>query len=278
MGHSSAETADGAAVARVLPDNWHRFGFEAYGVRGVIYLDAPEIVPNVETVLPPGWKHTEPSDDDPFFTLARRDGVSYMVEYGDGGVSGSSDLEVALAVLETRLRSFVAVRAPDHIFVHAGVVGLGGRAIIIPSPSFGGKTTLVTELIRAGAVYYSDEFAVLDADGMVHPYPKPLSIRLDGLNQVDHAVGAFGATTGVEPVPIGLVIVTSYVPGAQWRPERLSPGEAVLAMLANTVPAQERPAQALATIKRAIDGAIVLSSDRGEAGAVVAQVLDSVAP
>jgi hypothetical protein len=277
MGHSSAETADGAAVARVLPDNWRRFGFEAYGVPAVIYLDAPELVPHVETILPPGWERREPADDDPFFTLARRDRVSYTVEYGDGGVSGSSDLDVALAVLEARLRSFVAVRAPEHIFVHAGVVGLGGRAVVIPSPSFGGKTTLVTELIRAGAVYYSDEFAVLDADGMVHPYPKPLSIRLDGLNQVDHGVDAFGASTGVDPLPIGLVVVTSYVPGAHWQPERLSPGEAVLAMLANAVPAQERPAQALATIKRAIDGAIVLSSDRGEASEVVAHVLKSVA-
>jgi hypothetical protein len=27
---------------------------------------------------------------------------------------------------------------------------------------------------------YSDEFAVLDADGLVHPYPKPLSIRRRG--------------------------------------------------------------------------------------------------
>jgi hypothetical protein len=276
MGHSSAETVDGAAVAPDLPDGWRRFGFEAYGVAGVIFLDSQELVERVEMILPPGWKRREPEAGDEFFTLARRDLINYSLEYGAGAVSGSSDVDVALAVMETQLRAFVAVRSPEHIFVHAGVVGLRGRAIVIPGGSFGGKTTLVTALIRAGATYYSDEFAVLDADGMVHPYPKALSIRLDGLNQTDHDVAAFGATIGTEPLPVGFVVVTQYLPGAEWRPEPLSPGESVLALLANTVPAQERPEQALATIKRAIAGATVISSDRGEAAEVVAHLLDVV--
>jgi hypothetical protein len=31
----------------------------------------------------------------------------------------------------------------------------------------------VAELVRAGATYYSDEFAVLDSRGRVHPFPRP---------------------------------------------------------------------------------------------------------
>jgi hypothetical protein len=34
--------------------------------------------------------------------------------------------------------------------------------------SYSGKTTLVSELIRAGATYYSDEYAVIDERGRVH--------------------------------------------------------------------------------------------------------------
>jgi uridine kinase len=41
--------------------------------------------------------------------------------------------------------------------------------IAIPGRSFSGKTSLVTALVRAGAVYYSDEFAVIDRDGLVRP-------------------------------------------------------------------------------------------------------------
>lgn len=276
MGHSSPEATEGAATPRAAPEGWHRFGFEAFGVPVAINLDSIALLGRVESVLPPGWRRADPGDADQFFTLKRRDGVSFVVEHRDGAVSGSSDLDVALAILETNIRIYVAAHAPDHIFIHAGVVGYRGRAIVIPSPSFGGKTTLVRELIRAGASYYSDEFAVLDADGLVHAYAKPLSIRLDGINQTDHDVTALGGESGAEPLPVGLVVLTSFVPGAQWRPRRLSAGEAMLAMLENALPAQERPEQALTTIKQALRSAVVLQAPRGEAAAMVPDLLGSL--
>jgi hypothetical protein len=154
--------------------------------------------------------------------------------------------------------------------VHAGAVGLGRRALVLPGPSFSGKTTLVAALVKAGATYYSDEFAVLGADGVVHPYPKPLSIRLDGRNQVDHPVASFGGAVGREPLPIGLIAIAQYGPDAEWEPERLTGGEAVLAVLANAVPAQERPEQSLATITKAVRGAAVLQGVRGDAAKLLA--------
>jgi hypothetical protein len=42
--------------------------------------------------------------------------------------------------------------------------------MVLPGKSFAGKTTLVAALVRAGAEYWSDEYAVLDANGDVHPY------------------------------------------------------------------------------------------------------------
>ena len=64
----------------------------------------------------------------------------------------------------------VARRSPRLLFVHAGVVGWRGLAIVIPGRGSTGKSTLVAELVRRGAVYYSDAFAVLDEAGRVHPY------------------------------------------------------------------------------------------------------------
>ena len=49
-----------------------------------------------------------------------------------------------------------------------------GHGIMLPGYSFAGKTTLVAEFVRAGALYYSDEYAVLDRDRFAHPYPRPL--------------------------------------------------------------------------------------------------------
>ena len=88
-----------------------------------------------------------------------------------------------LDAFESHVQLTVAEYAPRRIFVHAGVVGWKDRAILIPGLSHSGKTTLVDQLIRAGATYYSDEYAVLDARGRVHPYPRALGMRLPGSDQ-----------------------------------------------------------------------------------------------
>jgi hypothetical protein len=276
MGQSSPEVTGDAGAAEPTPEGRYQFAFEAFGVPVTMNLESIGLLGQVEGILPPGWQRREPREGDQFFTLERRTDVGYVVEHGEGAAGGSSDLAVALAVLETNLRLHVAANAPDHIFVHAGVVGFHGKAIVIPSRSFGGKTTLVRELMRAGALYYSDEFAVLDAEGRVHPYPKPLSIRLDGLNQVDHDIAGLGGKLGTEPLRVAAVALTYFEPGTRWEPRRLSTGEAVLGLLENTLPAQDRPEQSLATLKRALDGAAVLEGPRGEASEMAGALLEYV--
>ena len=250
-------------------------GFESFGVRVAIAASSPELLARIEAVRPPCFTAIEPNPDDPHFILRGSENGTYTVEHRDGSVSGGPDLQVALEVLGTRVRAYIALHAPTKIFVHAGVVGHGDHAIVLPGPSFSGKTTLVAELIRAGATYYSDEFAVLDDQGLVHPYPKPLSIRVDRLAQTDQDLAAFGGIAGDSPLPIGVIAITQFGVDSDWRPQRLSAGEAVLAMLKNTVPAQERPEQALAAIRRAVDGAVVLQGARGEAAELVGELLES---
>jgi len=77
-------------------------------------------------------------------------------------------------------------------------------------------------------------------------------------------------------LPIGLIAITAFGHGSRWHPERLSAGESVLALLANTVPAQERPEQALAAIRRAVNHAVVLQGERGEAAEMIGELLDAV--
>jgi hypothetical protein len=250
--------------------------FEAFGV-GIAIVARPEVLSRVRMVLPPGSREKEPSPNDEHFFVQLQENRVYRLWQGGDGISGSADLRIALEVLDSRLRAHIALNAPDHIFLHAGVVGHAGRAIVIPGKSFSGKTTLVTELVRAGATYYSDEFAALDDGGLVHPYPKPLSIRSGGLSQVDHAVEAIGGVAGAEPLPVGLVVVTTYSPEANWDPGRLSSGEAVLAVLANTVPAQTRPEQAMSVITKAVRAAVVLQGDRGDAAELAPKLIAGLA-
>jgi hypothetical protein len=257
-------------------DQSGHIAFELYGVRLVVETASNVLASRVLASLPPCASICDAADGDERFVLAADDGGSYRVDSPDMTVSASVDVEIALSVLDARLRSRIAERAPGHIFVHAGVVGYRGKAIVLPGASFSGKSTLVYELIQAGAIYYSDEYAVLDAEGLVHPYARPLSIRDAGHGAIDYRVESLGAVAGVQPLPVGLVAITEYRPDAQWRPSPLSPGEAVLALLANTVPAQERPRQSLAAIRRAAEGQPALEGERGEAAPVARDLLARV--
>ena len=223
-------------------------------------------------VLPPGFRRVEPGAETATFYLRGehedtysliRDGETMMEQWPLGG---------ALQLLERELRMVVAVEAPEFVFVHAGAVAHRGRGIVIPGDSFAGKTSLVAALVRAGAHYCSDEYAVLDAQGRVHPFPKPLSLR-ERIYQSDHSVESLGGVAAADPVPVGLVVLTSFRSGAEWRPRRLSSGEAVMGLLSHTVPALTRPAQVLPTLTRSCEAAIAIQGERGEAGDVARALL-----
>jgi hypothetical protein len=193
-------------------------------------------------------------------------------------IAATDDEDFALGVLGAQIRAQIALLAPEHIFVHAGVVAVEGRAIVVPGFTFAGKTTLIHALVEAGAVYYSDEFAAIDADGLVHPYPKPLSIRhRDGSGRTtETAAASLGCQTGRDPVPARLVAITSYRAGATLSPEPLASGAALLALLAHTIPARSRPQQAMATLKVAVQRATAWKSERGEAAEAARAIIESL--
>ena len=146
--------------------------------------------------------------------------------------------------------------------------------MIIPGRTMTGKTTLVGALVRAGATYYSDEFAVLDKAGHVHPYPVPLSIRgTGGEPGVQTPVESLGGQAGTEPLPLGVIVVTQYQPNARWRPRPLSPARALLACMNNAVAAQREPQYTMPILRLAVLGARAIESARGEADAVARRLL-----
>ena len=181
-------------------------------------------------------------------------------------IAGPSDLRLALGILDAELRMYIALHAPDHVFVHAGVVGVEDRAIVLPGRSFAGKTTLVAALVQAGAEYWSDEYAVLDADGLVHPYPKPLSVRINDTRETDEQpVESLGGRAGDRPLPVAVIAFTSYHPGGTWALRARTAGEGAVKLLEHSIAARSRPEQVLAAVRRAATNAIVLEGDRGDA-------------
>jgi hypothetical protein len=253
--------------------------FDAYGVRVGVRLNQPELLSRVSALFPPGWKPLGSSIVDQMYSLwlgtsrGRTRGY-HLVYSGITRRARTLDLDTALATFESDLRLNVAASARRRIFMHAGVVGYRGRAILVPGRSFAGKTTLVAELVRLGALYYSDEFAVLDARGRVHPFAKRLSIReSDGARVRSCPVEELGGRAGARALPVGLIVLTSYRPGARWRSARLSHGRSLLELVAHTVPVRRRPEASLLALERAVEGALVLKGTRGDAAETAAALI-----
>jgi hypothetical protein len=233
----------------------------------------PDALQGVIEVLPPGWKPATTPIVDRLYSLVAGDAAPseqtrrYTLLYeGAARLARTMDADAVVEALARDLSLYVAEHARGLLFVHAGVVGWQGRAIVLPGPSYTGKSTLVAALLRAGATYYSDEYAVFDRRGRVHPFLRPLSLREQPEGrQKRYAIDALEGGAGTKPLPVGLVAMTRYRDGAQWRPRPLSCGEAVLALLANTVSARRQPDVAFRTLRQVVSHAPAVKGSRGEA-------------
>ena len=244
-------------------------------------MSSPEILDRLEEVLPPNAKPAHGPRVGCLYSLivrgtkvgsnVRRFNILYA---GSERLARTKDTDGVLDALERHLHLHVAEKAHRKVFVHAGVVGWRDSAIVIPGRSLSGKTSLVKALVEAGATYYSDEYAVLDGRGRVHPYLKPLSVRQNGRDHPKKIPPeALGGTPGVRPLPVGLVVATSYREGARWRPRQLLPGRAVMALLAHTVSIRRKPERALTALRQVVADALTLKGVRSEAAETAENLL-----
>lgn len=259
--------------------------FVSHGVRIGIRVNDPAVLDRLTTCLPTGAEPAESPIVDDLYSV-RVGGAQpgthlrhyHLLYWGSGRLARAMDLDEVFRTLASSLHFSVALGSRPWLFVHAGVVGWRGRAIVLPGRTMTGKTTLVAALVKAGTTYYSDEYAVFDERGLVHPYPKPLTLRsADGNGKHECTAAELRGTVGTTPLPVGLVVATAYHSNGRWRPRTLSAGQAALALFDNTVVARLRPEAALTTFKHALRGAIALRGARGEAGDVVGALLDRVA-
>lgn len=201
----------------------------------------------------------------------------YQLYYNEERLIQTSQLRQLLTSFENHAELYSAYNAKDYLFIHAGVVGWQGKAILIPARSMSGKTSLTHALLKAGASYYSDEFALLDAEGWVHPYPVPLSIRKKGaLIGEKHSLASLGIQPATEALPVGLIVVAKHKRYARWQPQSLPPAEAMLALMDNAVAANRDPEFSMPILKKVVSRAKAIKSQRGEAQRVARAILRSL--
>lgn len=264
-----------------------RFRWEAglalrsYGVPlGVRVTDAA-LLPSVLALLPPGWTASATPEVDTLYSVTRIAGRSrvpapyYYVYRGGCLLARSRSWDDLAAALESDLHLAIATRAENHVFVHAGAVAYAGQAILIPGRSFSGKTTLTAALVKAGAEYLSDEYAVIDAAGKVLPYAKPLSVRAGAdLAEGRYTAEALGGHAASGPLPVGMIVSARYEAGARWRPSVLTSGQALMTLIENAVRVRELPRLAMQTLPEAVRQARSYRGRRGEADRVADWLLE----
>ena len=263
--------------------NSRQFNFQAYGVKVGIkakeneYLS--EIEKRLEKILPNGFEIIEREEIEHIFLIKQKKNGDFQLFRNEKNVANSSSEAEFYDFVESEIRLTVAEYAVSRVFLHAGVVAWKGKAIILPGSSFSGKTSMVAALIKKGALYYSDEYAVLDENGNVHPFPKMLSLRgiIDDFKQVDYTAESLGGKVGFEPIPVGMILLTEYDSACsltRFEPEVLSSGQAMLEIIAQTIPIRNNPAFVLQVLNKLVNRVIIAKTKRGEAEKFADLLLD----
>ncbi|MFN7975137.1 MAG: hypothetical protein U0166_22755 [Acidobacteriota bacterium] len=248
--------------------------FEAMGVRVSISAEGPDVLDRVRSLLLPGWHHGATGSTDARLEI-RGGRAAWSLAEGDDRLFEAGDLEAVLLELERIVHNRVADLAADRLCLHAGVVGIDGAAVLIPGSSHSGKSTLVRALVRAGATYYSDDNAPIDRDGLVHPYPRKLSLR--GARPRRLPAEPLGWHEALPPLPVRLVVLTAFREGCSFMPVAPSPGRAALALFRHAVSARRNAEWALPLLAAVARRARILAGPRGEASDAAARILERCA-
>jgi hypothetical protein len=149
--------------------------------------------------------------------------------------------------------------------VHAGVVLWGERALLLPGGTHAGKSSLVVELLRRGAEYFSDEYALIDDEGRVHPYPRPLMVRNGSPEQLPKLASDYNATVSAVPAAVGWIFSLQYERGKDWNVTGAPQSIALLDLLRNTPQVLADSPEIVDGFQRAVEGAACYSGIRGDA-------------
>lgn len=163
--------------------------------------------------------------------------------------------------LEQSLTVFTAHRLARLVAVHAAAFVWGGRCVVVPASSGGGKSTLTLAAAEAGAVVLSDEYALIDgATGQVTGWNRSVRILRDG-----GGVDRIPVAVPHAPCPVALIAVVEYDPAGVNEFVAISPVEAVGHLLAHTLCARHRPDEAFDAAVAVARGAAAVTGHRGEA-------------
>ena len=259
----------------------HGLTLESFGVKVRLYSNTAsgsrKLLELADTALGGKYKLLDARNAPHTFAhIKNKDGFDGLYKNGELIADGQIR-ESVLRQFQSEIRITVAEFAKRKVFVHSGAISWRGKGIIFPAESDRGKSTLIAELIKRGAKYFSDEYAVLDERGRIHPLPKPLSLVSGGETaKSEYDVKEFNGTAAKRPVPVKLVVLTGYRPRGKWSPKVLPTGQSVLEIMRTAAPTRRFPEFTLSVLSLVARQAVVVKSYRGEAADAAGKIIEFI--
>lgn len=251
-----------------------------------IDLDADAGIPEawLADVLPPDAKVGEGSGVVERLSLVTTGDAEKNGLYRGGehicGFTGFNE-ESAQGV-EGMIQNLLALNSvPRFFFIHAGAVVIDGFGVIFPGRTHSGKSMLTRAFLDRGAVYFSDDCAVIARDGSLHPYRTPLKIRLPGNSRRRTIPAELPTGSHSGRVEIGAVVFTGFESDSVWAPSETGQGRAVWKLIENLFyppTIRKFPGETFESLRKATANAILLSGPRGEAAQTADDVITRVLP
>jgi HprK-related kinase A len=127
---------------------------------------------------------------------------------GDYVLPDAAPLPLAhgLVAAEMAMNLQMALGERRFLLLHAASVEKDGRAMILTGESGAGKSTLSAMLGERGWRFMGDEFALLEPEtGLLHPFPRPVSLKNEGIAAVEREVAANRFGPVMEGTPKGRI-------------------------------------------------------------------------
>jgi hypothetical protein len=234
----------------------------AHGVRVGIRTNDRAALSEIKRGLPPGWRPSStPVVTHLYSYLAGGQATRHVRRFNlvySRAALVSRTLEPAKAIEElcAHLRAFIGLAAPRRVFLEGAVAVVSGRAILLPGLE-GDVREIAAALAARGADIYSNEYAVLDASGRLHPYTQPHSRR------------------PVRPVLVARLRRGGARPASPLR--TISGARGVLDVLSRVVPVRRKPAAAIEAVTGLCRGACFVRGAWTDANAAAESLLHRLA-
>ncbi|MGC4175665.1 hypothetical protein [Demequina sp.] len=184
--------------------------------------------------------------------IVHDDPTQVRIARARGALGGETTGDVMHALAGAVTVRAIDQRAGEVIMLHAaGMAMPDGRVVAFVAPSGTGKTTLSRTLGKAYG-YVSDETVVINLDGTVIAYPKPLSVIRSG-HRLKRQLSPDGEGLLVAPPSLRLarIVLLNRVPDATVpvvEDVPLLPGIAELSAQVSYLPRLAEPLRSLATV------------------------------